>query len=122
MMQRLATIALALVASTAFAQEPTGDPSIIPAGAKLEVLFDGAFFFRGGQPWPSMARFTSATLPFPWNRGCRPGTSGATIPRPDRLRFSARPSGMSNGLKFDAMGRADCRGGRGFWGAARDAH
>ena len=47
MMQRLATIALALVASTAFAQEPTGDPSIIPLGAKLEVLFDGAFLFRG---------------------------------------------------------------------------
>ena len=45
MMQRLATIALALTVSTAFAQEPTGDPSIIPAGAKLEVLFDGGVLF-----------------------------------------------------------------------------
>ena len=59
MMQRLATIALVLVAGTAFAQEPMGDPSIIPVGAKLEVLFDGAFFSEGPAVAPDGSVFFS---------------------------------------------------------------
>ena len=47
MMQRLATIALALVASTAFAQEPTGDPSIIPPRCQARSALRRRVLFRG---------------------------------------------------------------------------
>ena len=48
-MKRLFALALALCAGAAFAQDltPTGDKSIISEDARLEVLFDGAFFTEG---------------------------------------------------------------------------
>ena len=104
MMQRLATIALALVASTAFAQEPTGDPSIIPPGAKLEVLFDGAFFSEG----PAVAFDGSvyfSDITFSMESGMQAGHIWRYDPKTGKTAIFRSPSGMSNGLKFDAMGR-----------------
>ena len=71
-------VALAIgVASTGWTQDasfppPTGDPSIIPDGAKLELLFDDACFIGGvatspeGHVYFSDITFTS---------GCRHGDS-----------------------------------------------
>ena len=59
MMQYLTTIALVLTVGTAFAQEPMGDPSIIPEGARLKVLFDGAFLSEGPAVAPDGSVFFS---------------------------------------------------------------
>ena len=92
MMQRLATIALALAASTAFAQEPTGDPSIIPPGAKLEVLFDGAFFSEGTSRGLRWLGLLQRHYLFHGIGDAGRAYLGATIPRPAKLRSSARPA------------------------------
>ena len=115
MMQRLATIALALVASTAFAQEPTGDPSIIPEGAKLEVLFDGAFFSEG----PAVAFDGSvyfSDITFSMESGMQAGHIWRYDPKTGQTAIFRSPSGMSNGLKFDAMGRLIAAEGADFGG------
>ena len=115
MMQRLATIALALVASTAFAQEPTGDPSIIPQGAKLEVLFDGAFFSEG----PAVAFDGSvyfSDITFSMESGMQAGHIWRYDPQTGKTAIFRSPSGMSNGLKFDAMGRLIAAEGADFGG------
>ena len=115
MMQRLATIALALVASTAFAQEPTGDPSIIPPGAKLEVLFDGAFFSEG----PAVAFDGSvyfSDITFSMESGMQAGHIWRYDPKTGQTAIFRSPSGMSNGLKFDAMGRLIAAEGADFGG------
>ena len=115
MMQRLATIALVLVASTAFAQEPTGDPSIIPAGAKLEVLFDGAFFSEG----PAVAFDGSvyfSDITFSMESGMQAGHIWRYDPQTGQTAIFRSPSGMSNGLKFDAMGRLIAAEGADFGG------
>ena len=115
MMQRLATIALALAASTALAQEPMGDPSIIPAGAKLEVLFDGAFFSEGPAVAPDGSVFFS-DITFSKPSGMQAGHIWRYDPKTGKTAIYRSPSGMSNGLKFDAMGRLITAEGADFGG------
>ena len=115
MMQRLATIALVLAASTAFAQEPMGDPSIIPAGAKLEVLFDGAFFSEGPAVAPDGSVFFS-DITFSKPSGMQAGHIWRYDPQTGTTAIYRSPSGMSNGLKFDAMGRLITAEGADFGG------
>lgn len=115
MMQRLATMALALAASTAFAQEPTGDPSIISAGAKLEVLFDGAFFSEG----PAVALDGSvyfSDITFSQDSGMQAGHIWRYDPKTGQTAIYRSPSGMSNGLKFDALGQLIAAEGADFGG------
>ena len=115
MMQRLATIALTLAVSTAFAQEPTGDPSIVPAGAKLEVLFDGAFFSEG----PAVAFDGSvyfSDITFSMESGMQAGHIWRYDPQTGQTAIFRSPSGMSNGLKFDALGRLIAAEGADFGG------
>ena len=115
MLQRLVTMALALVASTAFAQEPTGDPSIIPAGAELKVLFNGAFFSEG----PAVALDGSvyfSDITFSQDSGMQAGHIWRYDPQTGQTAIYRSPSGMSNGLKFDALGRLIAAEGADFGG------
>ena len=100
---------------------PTGDPAIISADARLELLFDDACFTEGvtvapdGQVYFSDITFTS---------GCRHGES--TLPQAGIIwRYDPAsgqtsvyrsPSGMANGLKFDASGNLIAAEGADFGG------
>ena len=114
-MKRLFAIALALVAGTAFAQEPTGDPPIISAGAKLEVLFDGAFFSEGPAVAPDGSVYFS-DITFAGPSGMQAGHIWRYDPETGKTAVFRSPSGMSNGLKFDAMGRLIAAEGADFGG------
>jgi len=114
-MKRLFAIALALVAGTAFAQEPTGDPSIISAGAKLEVLFDGAFFSEGPAVAPDGSVYFS-DITFAGPSGMQAGHIWRYDPETGKTMVFRSPSGMSNGLKFDSMGRLIAAEGADFGG------
>lgn len=100
---------------------PTGDPAIITADARMELLFDDACFTEGvtvapdGQVYFSDITFTS---------GCRYGDS--TLPQAGIIwRYDPAsaetsiyrsPSGMANGLKFDASGNLIAAEGADFGG------
>lgn len=100
---------------------PTGDAAVISADARLEVLFDDACFTEGvtvapdGQVYFSDITFTS---------GCRYGDN--TLPQAGIIwRFDPAsgetsvfrsPSGMANGLKFDAAGNLIAAEGADFGG------
>ena len=114
-MKGLFSLALALVASAVFAQAPSGDPSIIAKGAELEVLFDDAFFTEGpavapdGSVYFSDITFTSGSV-------MQAGYIWRYDPETGETKIYRSPSGMSNGLKFDAMGRLIAAEGADFGG------
>ena len=101
-------IAIALVSMTGavFAQDmaPSGDPSIIGKGAKLEVLFDGAFFSEGPAVAPDGSVYFS-DITFTADSDMQAGHIWRYDPNSGKTAVFRSPSGMSNGLKFDAMGR-----------------
>jgi gluconolactonase len=101
--------------STAFAQEPTGDPSIISKGAALEVLFDGAFFSEGPAVAPDGTVFFS-DITFTSGSGMQAGHIWRYDPQTGKTAVYRSPSGMSNGLKFDVMGRLIAAEGADFGG------
>ncbi len=100
---------------------PTGDPAIISPDARLELLFEEACFTEGvtvapdGQVYFSDITFTG---------GCRYGDSplpqAGIIWRYDPESAEATifrsPSGMANGLKFDATGNLIAAEGADFGG------
>jgi gluconolactonase len=83
---------------------PSGDPSIVSPDARIEELFTGAFFTEGpavaldGSVYFSDITFTHAS-------GMQAGHIWRCDPQTGETRVFRSPSGMSNGLKFDAMGR-----------------
>ena len=85
------------------------DP-IVPPDAKLEKVFDGGLVLTEGVAVAPgrhgllQRHHLHARLARRRRSRSRPGTSGSSTRRPARRRSSARPSGMSNGLKFDADG------------------
>ena len=115
------------MASQAWAQTatdfipPTGDPAIISPDSRLELLFDDACFTEGvtvapdGQVYFSDITFTG---------GCRYGDSplpqAGIIWRYDpgsgEASIFRSPSGMANGLKFDAAGNLVAAEGADFGG------
>jgi gluconolactonase len=100
---------------------PTGDPAIVSPDSRLELLFDDACFTEGvtvapdGQVYFSDITFTS---------GCRHG--GSELPQAGiiwrydpasgQTSIFRSPSGMSNGLKFDAGGNLIAAEGADFGG------
>lgn len=88
---------------------PTGDASVIPAGAKVEKLFDADCFAEGPSVGPdNMVYFSDITF----TKFCKDPSGkmpmGGHIWRYDPASGKASifrsPSGMSNGTKFDRDG------------------
>jgi len=88
---------------------PTGDPSVIPAGAKLEKLFDGDCFAEGPTVGPdNMVYFSDITFTKfckdPSGKNSMGGHIWKVDPKTKQATIFRSPSGMSNGLKFDREG------------------
>ena len=105
-MKSIAALALALMAGTVFAQDmtPSGDPSIIAKGAKLEVLFDRAFLSEGPAVAPDGSVYFS-DITFTAGSDMQAGHIWRYDPQTGKTAVYRSPSGMSNGLKFDYGGR-----------------
>jgi gluconolactonase len=89
---------------------PTGDPSILPGGAKLDRIFDGGCVLtegvaagHDGMMYFSDITFTSACKD-PSGRYPQAGHIWKYDPKTKQATIFRSPSGMSNGLKFDAEG------------------
>ena len=83
-----------------------GDPDILLAEARLEVVYDGAFFSEGPAVAPD-GRVYFSDITFTHVSGDPPqaGHIMRYDPETGRTEVFRSPSGMSNGLKFDAQGR-----------------
>ena len=86
---------------------PSGDPSIISAGAELETLFTGGMVLTEGVAagHDGMIYFSDITFTF---QGGKDGVEAGHIwkynPETGETTIFRSPSGMSNGIKFDANG------------------
>ena len=97
------------------AQQPEGDPSVVPPGAELELLFDGAYFTEGPAVAPDgKVYFSDITTAN--KTGMQPGHIWVYDPETGRTKIFRSPSGQSNGIKFDAQGRMLCAEGADFGG------
>ncbi len=104
------TICLALI-STADARDrmPSGDPSILTPGTQLDTLFTGGTTLTEGvvAGHDGMIYFSDITFTF---LGGQAGSMEAGHiwrynPMTGKTTIFRSPSGMSNGIKFDAQGR-----------------
>ncbi len=86
------------------ASPPSGSPSIVPPGSKLETLFTGGVLTEGaaaaldGTIYFSDITFTAIS-------GMQAGHIMKYDPKTGQTTVFRSPSGMSNGIKFDAQGR-----------------
>jgi gluconolactonase len=121
LVSRIATIGGALLlAAGAWADDhelpaPSGNPDIISKDARIEVVFDGAFFTEG----PAVALDGSvyfSDITFSGVSGMQAGHIWRHAPMTGETAVFRSPSGMSNGLKFDAMGRLIACEGADFGG------
>ena len=89
---------------------PTGDPSIVPPGAKLERIFDGGCMLTEGVAagHDGMVYFSDITF----TKFCKDSTGKYSQagniwrfnPKTGETTVYRSPSGMSNGIKFDRDG------------------
>ncbi|MBL26816.1 MAG: hypothetical protein CMM50_04595 [Rhodospirillaceae bacterium] len=104
-----------VLASGAFAEDPgfpapTGDTAFVPEGAKLERIFDvGCVLTEGVQVAPDgMVYFSDITFTKfckdPSGKYLQAGNIWKHDPNTGETTVWRSPSGMSNGLKFDAEG------------------
>ena len=93
----------------------SGDSRIIPLGAKLEKLFDGAFFTEGAAVAPDGAVYFS-DITFTYQSDMQAGHIWKHDPATGKTTIFRSPSGMSNGIKFDAHGRMVVAEGADFGG------
>ncbi|MCZ6678253.1 MAG: SMP-30/gluconolactonase/LRE family protein, partial [Candidatus Poribacteria bacterium] len=91
-------------ASAAEAPMPSGDPTILPPSAKLEELFSDAFFTEGAAVAPEGTVYFS-DITFTYQSGMQAGHIWKYDPKTGKASVFRSPSGMSNGIKFDAQGR-----------------
>jgi gluconolactonase len=105
-MLRLSAVLTVLTVGVAVAQMPTGDEEILPAGAQLEVLYDDGFFTEGAAVAPDgTVYFSDITFTFASGEPPEAGHILRYDPETGTTVVFRSPSGMSNGLKFDASGR-----------------
>src|SRR5215218_7989819 len=102
-MRSLAPLALVLAAGPVLA-----DP-VVPAGARLEKLFDGGLVLTEGVAVApdGMVYFSDITFTHVSKQMKRPVEAGhiwKLDPATGKATIFRSPSGMSNGLKFDAEG------------------
>src|SRR5215471_8676992 len=102
-------------AVTVFADDPgfpapTGDPAFVPAGAKLERLFDGGCMLTEGVAagHDGMIYFSDITFTKfckdPSGKYLQAGNIWQYNPQTGQTTIFRSPSGMANGIKFDREG------------------
>jgi gluconolactonase len=110
-----AFVGLLAAAGGAWAEDPgfpapTGDPSVLPAGAKLDRVFDGACALTEGvAAAPDGAAYFSditfsAVCKDPSGKYPQAGHIWKYDPKTKQTAIFRSPSGMSNGMKIDAAG------------------
>jgi gluconolactonase len=104
------TIPHSVIAQDAGFPAPTGDPGILPEGAVLERLFDGGCVLtegvaagHDGMMYFSDITFTSACKDDS-GQYLQAGNIWKYDPSSGETTIFRSPSGMSNGIKFDAEG------------------
>ena len=106
MLKRLVSC-LTLNATLMFAQTaapPSGSPDVLPPGSKLEQLFTGGVLTEGAAAAPDGTIYFS-DITFTAISGMRAGHIMKFDPKTGKTSVFRSPSGMSNGIKFDAQGR-----------------
>lgn len=102
---RFVSIALLAFTATAAAQPaPTGDPSILPANSRLELIFSGGILTEGVTSAPDGSIYFS-DITFTHQSNMQAGHIMKFDPATKKVSVFRSPSGMSNGIKFDAQGR-----------------
>ena len=111
-----AVAGLMATASAASAEDPgfpaaTGDPSVLPQGAKLDRVFNGACQLTEGpavSPTDGSVYFTDITFTAfckdPSGKYDQAGNIWRYDPKSGKTEIFLSPSGMANGMKFDADG------------------
>ena len=109
-------LAGSLIALCVCAQKaPSGDASILPKGASLEQIFSGGVLTEGVTSAPDgMIYFSDIT--FTHQSDMQAGHIMKFDPQTRKISTFRSPSGMSNGLKFDAEGRLLAAEGADFGG------
>ena len=88
---------------------------IFPAGAKLEKLFEGGHLTEGAAVAPDGSVFFS-DITFTSETGMQAGHIMRYDPATRKASVFRSPSGMANGIKFDAQGRMVVAEGADFGG------
>ncbi|MCR0985594.1 SMP-30/gluconolactonase/LRE family protein [Roseomonas populi] len=105
--RRGAVLGLTALASArgAAAQAPAvvEEPIVVP-GARLEKVFGEGFFLEGPAQGPDGAIYFS-DITQTWRTGMAAGHIWRHDPRTGETRIFRSPSGMANGIRFDAQGR-----------------
>ena len=112
LVQGASLLALCAGASAADAgfQAPTGDPAIVPNGARLERIFDGGCMLTEGVAagHDGIIYFSDITFTAfckdPSGKFRQAGNIWKHDPKTGETTIFRSPSGMSNGLKFDRDG------------------
>jgi gluconolactonase len=91
------------------------DPSIVAPGARVERLFGDGFFTEGPAQAPDGSVYFS-DITFVKASGYQAGHIWRWDPRTATTTVFRSPSGMSNGIVFDAEGRMVVAEGAGFGG------
>jgi len=101
---------------------PTGDQSVLPAGAKLDRVFDGGCTLTEGVATSpdGMVYFSDITFTQrckdPSGKWAQAGDIWKYDPKSKQATIFRSPSGMSNGMKFDAQGNLYVAEGADFGG------
>jgi gluconolactonase len=89
-------------------------PIVVP-GARLEKVFGEGFFLEGPAQGPDGAIYFS-DITQTWRTGMAAGHIWRHDPRTGETRIFRSPSGMANGIRFDAQGRMVVAHGADFGG------
>src|SRR5689334_20252590 len=101
---------------------PQGDSGVLPAGAKLDRVFDGGCMLTEGVATSpdGMVYFSDITFTKfckdPSGKFAQAGNIWKYDPRTKQATIFRSPSGMSNGMKFDAEGNLIIAEGADFGG------
>src|SRR3954453_21279422 len=123
----VALIAAVGCSATAFAADsgfpdPVGDPAYVPQGSKLDRLFDGGCMLTEGVAagHDGMIYFSDITFTKfckdPSGKYAQAGNIWKYDPKTKQATIFRSPSGMTNGMKFDAEGNLVTAEGAGLGG------
>lgn len=96
-------------------KKPQGDKNILSPGSRLEKVFGEAFFTEGAAVAPDGTVYFS-DITFTHRSGMQAGHIWKYDPKTSQTTIFRSPSGMSNGIKFDAQGRMVVAEGADFGG------